>query len=196
MINAKCSVSDIITDLCLSEVCRHLSLTTTPASTSGETSFASQVLPKGSIVRVLLVHCCSIEPSVCPCANKITSIAPAQGGDGGEPGNTKVEQNKGEVTLPREEEDPSKKRKVSPPKPLSRKRAKATKAKLEIVLTPDDFDFIIAALNDTSLEIAEKKEAKQEEVFSRIRDKLQGVQQAIQSSRAVSTILLPSRTPE
>jgi hypothetical protein len=27
------------------------------------------VLPKGPIVRVLLVHC-SVEPWVCPCANK------------------------------------------------------------------------------------------------------------------------------
>jgi hypothetical protein len=30
-----------------------------------------------------------------------------------------VEKNKGEVTFPREEEDPSKKRKVTPPKPSS-----------------------------------------------------------------------------
>jgi hypothetical protein len=129
-------------------------------------------------------------------STKTTSISPAQGGDGGEPGNTEVEKNKGEVTPPREEEDPSKKRKVTPPKPSSRKKAKATRTKFETVLTPDDFDFIIAALNDTSLEIAEKKEAKQEEVFSRIRDELQGVQQAIQSSRAVSTAPLPSGTPE
>jgi hypothetical protein len=28
------------------------------------------VLPKGPVVRVLLVHCCSVEPWVCPCANK------------------------------------------------------------------------------------------------------------------------------
>jgi hypothetical protein len=38
-------------------------------SSSGETSSSLQVLPKGPIVRVLLVHCCSIEPWVCPCAN-------------------------------------------------------------------------------------------------------------------------------
>jgi hypothetical protein len=37
--------------------CRHLSPATPPASTSGETSSASQVLSKGSVVRVLLVHC-------------------------------------------------------------------------------------------------------------------------------------------
>ena len=50
-------------------------------------------------------------------STKITSISPMQGGDGEELGGTEVEQNKGEVTLPREEEDPSKKRKITPPKP-------------------------------------------------------------------------------
>jgi hypothetical protein len=40
---------------------------------------------------------------------KTTSISLEQGGDGGELGGTEVEQNKGEVTPPREEEDPSKK---------------------------------------------------------------------------------------
>jgi hypothetical protein len=35
---------------------RHLSLATTLASTSGDTSSSSQVLPKGMIVKVLLVH--------------------------------------------------------------------------------------------------------------------------------------------
>jgi hypothetical protein len=89
-------------------------------------------------------------------STKTTSISPEQGGDGGETGRTKVEQNKGEVTPPREEEDPSKKRKVTPPKPSSRKKAKATITKFETVLTPDDFDFIVVALNDTSLEIAKK----------------------------------------
>jgi hypothetical protein len=34
------------------------------------TSSASQVLSKGPIVRVLLVRCCSVEPWVCPYANK------------------------------------------------------------------------------------------------------------------------------
>jgi hypothetical protein len=32
--------------------------------------------------------------------------------------------------------------------------------KMKIVLKTDDFDFIIATLNDTSLEIVEKQEAK------------------------------------
>jgi hypothetical protein len=37
---------------------------------------------------------------------------------------------------------------------------KATRTKFETTLTSDDFDFIVAALNDASLEIAEKQEAK------------------------------------
>jgi hypothetical protein len=39
---------------------------------------------------------------------------------------------------------------------------------MQTVLTTDDFDFIIAALNDTSQEIMEKQEAKQEEMYDRI----------------------------
>jgi heme-binding NEAT domain protein len=100
---------------------------------------------------------------------KTASISAEEGGDGGELDGTEVEQKKGEVTPPRDEEDPSKKRKVSPPKPSSRKKMKATRTKFETTLTSDDFDFIVATLNDASLEIAEKQEAKQEEVFSGLR---------------------------
>ena len=49
--------------------CRHLSPTTTLASTSGETSSALQVLLKGLVVRVLLVWYCSFEPWVYHYAN-------------------------------------------------------------------------------------------------------------------------------
>ena len=49
--------------------CIHLSPATTPDSTSAKTSSASQVLPKGPVVRVFLVGCCSIEPWVCPYDN-------------------------------------------------------------------------------------------------------------------------------
>jgi hypothetical protein len=38
---------------------------------------------------------------------------------------------------------------------------------------------LIAALNDASLEIAERQEAKQEEIFSRLKGELQEVQQAL-----------------
>jgi hypothetical protein len=43
---------------------------------------------------------------------------------------------------------------------------------MKTVLTADDFNFIIAALNEASLEIMEKKEAKKEEMYDRIEVKL------------------------
>jgi hypothetical protein len=116
---------------------------------------------------------------------KNASISAEQGGDRGEIDGAKFEPKKGEVTPPRDKEDPSKKRKVSPSKPSSRKKMKATRTKFETTLTSDDFDFIVATLNDASLEIAEKQKAKQEEVFSQIKDELQMAQQAIHSNRAV-----------
>jgi hypothetical protein len=87
---------------------------------------------------------------------KTASILVEQGGYGREIDGTEVEPKKGEITLPRDEEDPSKKRKVSPPKPSSRKKSKATRTKFETTLTSDDFNFIVTALNDASLEIEEK----------------------------------------
>jgi hypothetical protein len=84
---------------------------------------------------------------------KTTSISPEKG----ELGGTEVEQNKGEVTPPREEEDPSKKRRVTPPKSSSWKKVKATKTTFKTTLTPDDFKFLVAVLNDASLEIVERK---------------------------------------
>jgi hypothetical protein len=59
--------------------------------------------------------------------------------------------------------------------------------KMQTILTSDDFDFLIAALNVASLEIPEKQEAKQEDMYDRIETELRGVQQALQSSCAVST---------
>jgi hypothetical protein len=68
--------------------------------------------------------------------------------------------------------------------------------KMQTILTSDDFDFIIVALNDASLEIAEKQEAKQEVMYNRIEIEIQGVQQELQSSPAVSTAPLPLGTLE
>jgi len=50
-------------------------------------------------------------------STKTTLISPTQGGDGDKIGGTEVEKNRGEATPPREEEDPSMKRKMTPPKP-------------------------------------------------------------------------------
>jgi hypothetical protein len=85
-------------------------------------------------------------------------MSPNQGG-GDE---LEVEQKPSEVTPPRDKVDPSKKGKVSPPKPSSQNKSKSTMTKIQTVLTSDDFDLIISSLNDASLEIAEKQGAKKE----------------------------------
>jgi hypothetical protein len=85
-------------------------------------------------------------------SEKTTSVSPSRGGDDEvEEINAKEdEQMQGEVTMPRYEVDPLKKRKVSPPKPSSQKKSRATLTKMQTVLTVDDFDFIIAVVNDAS----------------------------------------------
>jgi hypothetical protein len=88
--------------------------------------------------------------------------------DRGNGDKVEAEQRPGEVTPPRDEADPLKKRKVSPLKPSSRKKSKSTMTKMQTVLTSDDFDFIIAAMNNASLEIEDKQAAKQEEMYDRI----------------------------
>jgi hypothetical protein len=101
-------------------------------------------------------------------SGKTASISPDRGGDDEEINGKGVEHKLDEVTPPRYETDPLKKRKVSPLKPSSQKKSKATVTKMNTVLTANDFDFIIAALNNASLEIVEKQEAKQEEMCDRI----------------------------
>jgi hypothetical protein len=105
----------------------------------------------------------------------------------------------GEVTPPQnppDDADPLKKRKVSPMKPTSRKKSKASKPKLQTVLMVDDFDFIIAAVSDASEDILQRTEEKQEAMYDRIETELRGVQQALQSSRATSTAPPPSDETE
>jgi hypothetical protein len=108
-------------------------------------------------------------------STKTTSLSPAQGRDGEELGGMDVKQNKSEVTPPREEEEPSKKSKVTPPNPSSRKKTKATRTMFKTTLTHDNFDFLIVTLNDASLEIAERKEVNQEEIFNRLKGELKEV---------------------
>jgi hypothetical protein len=82
--------------------------------------------------------------------------SPAGGGgdevnqEGGEEGEN---QDKGEVTPhkdPPTEAETSKKRKVSPQKPSARKKTRANKPQSKNVLTVDDVDLIIAAMEDDS----------------------------------------------
>jgi hypothetical protein len=119
---------------------------------------------------------------------RMASITPDEEGD--------TETQKVEVPPPRDEEDSSKKRKVSPLKSSSRKKPRTPVTKMRTALTLDDFDFIVAVVNDASKEIIEKQEVKQEQMYSQIEIALQGVQQALQSSRAISTTPLPEGTTE
>jgi hypothetical protein len=85
----------------------------------------------------------------------------------------------GEVTLKRNplyDADPLKKRKVSPKKPTSRNKSKATKLKLQTIHMIDDFDFIIAVISNASQDILQNNEAKKEDLYDRIATKLRGVQ--------------------
>jgi hypothetical protein len=61
-----------------------------------------------------------------------------------------------------------KKRKVSPSKPSSQKKSKASMTNMQTFLTSNDFYFIIATLNDASLEMVEKEGSKKEEMYDRI----------------------------
>jgi hypothetical protein len=87
-----------------------------------------------------------------------TSIRLDEEGDDEE--GTETEQQKVEVPLPRDEEDSSKKRKVSPLKYSSIKKPRTPVTNMRTSLTLDDFDFIVAMVNDASKEIIEKQEAK------------------------------------
>jgi hypothetical protein len=118
---------------------------------------------------------------------RTASISPDEGDDGENIEGEEIEQQKGEVPLPRDEEDSSKKRKVSPPKSSSWKKPRTPVTKMRTTLTLDDFNFIILSVNDDSHEILEKKEVKQEQMHSHIEIELQGIQQTLQSSRVVST---------
>jgi hypothetical protein len=64
-----CCIVLVIDPLDIALGCRHLCLEITPIATSSETTFASQVLPKGPVVRACR---CALgdEPWVCPYANK------------------------------------------------------------------------------------------------------------------------------
>jgi hypothetical protein len=73
-------------------------------------------------------------------------------------------------------------------KPTSRKKSKATKLKLQTVLMVDDFGFIIAPVSDASEYILHRTEEKQKAMYDRIETEIRGVQQALQSSHAMSNI--------
>jgi len=84
-----------------------------------------------------------------------------------------------EVPPPRDKQDSSKKRKVSPLKYSSQKKPGTPVTNMRTSLTLDDFNFIIAVVNDASQEVSERQEVKQEQMYNHIDIELQGVQQAL-----------------
>jgi hypothetical protein len=88
-----------------------------------------------------------------------------------EGGKDEEKQDKGESTLPKDPlttTEASQKRKVSPDKPSARKKACANKIQLKNVLTVDDVDLIIAAIEDALEDIPQRHEVKQETLYDRI----------------------------
>jgi ElaB/YqjD/DUF883 family membrane-anchored ribosome-binding protein len=67
---------------------------------------------------------------------------------------------------------------------------------MKTTLNPDDFNFLLATLNETIKEITEKKEAKQETMYNRIETELREVQQSLQSIRVAPTTPLLEGTIE
>jgi hypothetical protein len=55
-------------------------------------------------------------------------------------------------------------------KPTSQKRSKTTNPKLQTVLTVDDFVFIITVVSNTSKDILEEREEKQEAMYEIIEE--------------------------
>ena len=81
-------------------------------------------------------------------------------------------------------------------KSSSQKKPRTHVTNMWTTLTLDDFDFIIAMVNDASKEIIEKQEAKHEKMYNYIEIELQGVKQELQSSRVVPTMPLTTGTIE
>ena len=61
---------------------------------------------------------------------------------------------------------------------------------MKTTLNPDDFNFLLATLNEAIEEIIEK-EAKKQTLYIRIEVELQGVQRALQYNRVVSIAPMP-----
>jgi hypothetical protein len=89
---------------------------------------------------------------------------------------------------PIDEAETSKKRKGSPTKPPSWKKSKASKPKLQTMLMVDDIDLITTDISDTSEDILQCNEEKQETMYDRIEEELKWVQQALYSSYTMSTM--------
>jgi hypothetical protein len=110
------------------------------------------------------------------------------GQGGGDEGEKKGE---GKATPPQDpptETITSQKRKVSPKKPSTRKKTRASKPELEATLTEDDISLVHRAMEDALEKILQRYGVKQEELHGKIKKELKEVQQAIRLVRAIPTM--------
>jgi hypothetical protein len=114
-------------------------------------------------------------------SEETTSDSPRGGGDDEvdkEENNGQEDQQKqGEVTPPQnppEDAEPSHKRKFSPTKPTSRKKSKGSKTKLQTMLTLDDFNFIIAAISDTSKYLLQRMKLRKRPCMIKLKRNCEG----------------------
>jgi hypothetical protein len=117
-----------------------------------------------------------------------------KGGEGGE------KQGKCEVTSPKDhpltEAETSKKRKVSPQKPLEINKTCASNRNMKSTLTEDDVDLIIAVVEDALEYILQRYGQKHETLYERIEKEMTKIQQDIHSSCVVPTTPSSSKIAE
>jgi hypothetical protein len=88
----------------------------------------------------------------------------------------------------------SKKINFSPKKPSARNKFHTNKPHLQTILSLDDIDLIISVVLDTSEDILQCNKETKETMYDIIEAELKGAQQALYSSRAIST--MPSSSKE
>jgi hypothetical protein len=79
------------------------------------------------------------------------------------------------------------KRKVSPKKPLERKKTRTNNPHLEATLTEDDINLVHRGMEDASKDMFQKYGERQEDLYGRIERELKEVQQVFLLVRAVPT---------
>jgi hypothetical protein len=78
-------------------------------------------------------------------------------------------------------------RKVTPKKPLARKKMRTNKPQLEATLTENDISLVCRAMEDAFEDMLQRYEEKHVELYERIERELKEVQQAVRLVRAVPT---------
>jgi hypothetical protein len=81
---------------------------------------------------------------------------------------------------PPTETETSKKRKVSPHKPSTRKKTHASKPQLEATLTEDDIGLVYRVMEDASKYLLQIYEENKDELYVKVKKELKEIQRDIQ----------------